>query len=560
MNEPACRQLSFKTPARDGEALIWPAPDQWNRLANQTAQRFAAENRARLLDVPLSAARELARRSLRPFFSGAGIFPSPAGGGMGRGDFRTGVSLVDPSRPWFVTGHQTFPFHPGIWAKIVATDAAAAAAQAGGVAVNLNLDHDLPHAGPQLAWPAVRADGQWIRRGNLTLDHRQPFERQPAPSPTDIERLCQQVSADLDPLLTEKRTCPFTLPAPASEPSSFATWSAQMRASLDYSLGLRLVEVMTSQLAEQDAFLLFFADAVARAESLHHCYNQAVAAAERVTGHLPATPLRREADRLELPFWTLRPERPGRGRLFVSAQSTGAAVTLSDDRGRIGAIASDDLQTADRAVPAIRRVLAEAGVQLRPRAITFTLFTRMLLADLFVHGIGGAVYDCATDEIFRNHFGIEPPPFAVCSATLLLPLNGEPASADELRQARRNARDLRFNPQRHLSAELLANPQAGELAAKRQAAVAENERLRQAGPSPQGRLQRHTLYLEIGQATSQLVQLLSKPIQSADEQVRQLLQRHQAAAVLTARDFFYGLFPTKRLEQLHDGIRGRFQG
>src|SRR5439155_1393714 len=72
------------------------------------------------------------------------------------------------------------------------------------------------------------------------------------------------------------------------------------------------------------------------------------------------------------------------------------------------------------------------------------------LADLFIHGIGGAKYDELTDEIARRFYGCEPPRYLILSATLLLPLRAFPARPAEGQHLARELRDLHYNPQRHL--------------------------------------------------------------------------------------------------------------
>ena len=68
------------------------------------------------------------------------------------------------------------------------------------------------------------------------------------------------------------------------------------------------------------------------------------------------------------------------------------------------------------------RDLAARSIRLRTRALTTTMFSRFLLGDLFIHGIGGAKYDELGDEIARRYFGIEPPGFLTVSLTLWLEL------------------------------------------------------------------------------------------------------------------------------------------
>src|SRR5262249_14513207 len=92
-----------------------------------------------------------------------------------------------------------------------------------------------------------------------------------------------------------------------------------------------------------------------------------------------------------------------------------------------------------------------SGFKVRPRALTNTLFARLFLCDLFVHGIGGGKYDELTDEIMHRFYGIEPPEFLVFSATLLLPFQHYSANLDRCRRLAHEGRDLHWNPQRHIS-------------------------------------------------------------------------------------------------------------
>ncbi len=54
------------------------------------------------------------------------------------------------------------------------------------------------------------------------------------------------------------------------------------------------------------------------------------------------------------------------------------------------------------------------------------MFARLVLSDVFIHGIGGAKYDQLTDAIVRRFFGVEPPGYLVATATLKLPLPRHP--------------------------------------------------------------------------------------------------------------------------------------
>jgi hypothetical protein len=96
------------------------------------------------------------------------------------------------------------------------------------------------------------------------------------------------------------------------------------------------------------------------------------------------------------------------------------------------------------------------------------------LADVFVHGIGGAAYDGITDDIVRRMTGSDPPRHAVVSGTLRLPLDhafpgfeGEDP-AGLFAQARATLRDMEFHPERHLDPRTLESADVVDLiAAKR---------------------------------------------------------------------------------------------
>ena len=65
----------------------------------------------------------------------------------------------------------------------------------------------------------------------------------------------------------------------------------------------------------------------------------------------------------------------------------------------------------------------------------YDALARLVLGDLFLHGIGGAKYDQLTDAMIARFFGLEPPGFMVLSATLLLPGAVADGLPDALRES-----------------------------------------------------------------------------------------------------------------------------
>jgi hypothetical protein len=86
-----------------------------------------------------------------------------------------------------------------------------------------------------------------------------------------------------------------------------------------------------------------------------------------------------------------------------------------------------------------------------PRAVTLTLFCRMHIADLMIHGTGGGRYDQITDRIIRDFFATEAAAFTVATATLSLDVRADiPIVARTLHDIETDIRALQFDPSRFL--------------------------------------------------------------------------------------------------------------
>ena len=188
-------------------------------------------------------------------------------------------------------------------------------------------------------------------------------------------------------------------------------------------------------------------------------HNQ-VLAEYRVVNHVrsrthPVPELTTKDGWVEAPFWVWRRGDMVRSRLF--ARQVGREVLLSDGReefARLPLSPTDGCVLCGRGAPRI----AQKGIRLRARALTTTLFARLCLADLFVHGIGGAKYDEMTDRILTRFFGVPVPGFLTMTATLHAstrravpggPRGRSPHSAVAPRSAleSRSARGARLNPE-----------------------------------------------------------------------------------------------------------------
>src|SRR5581483_5923977 len=215
--------------------------------------------------------------------------------------------------------------------------------------------------------------------------------------------------------------------------------------------GCRAYEVPLSRLCQGEAFALFAGHLLEHLPRLHDLYNGTVEDYRRRHGlrsrHHPVPDLARAGDWLEAPFWAWRAGHGRRARLFVRRTANVLELRAGDE-----AWPTLPLPAARDAFVGAWTKLEPSGYKVRTRALTTTLFARLCLGDLFIHGIGGGKYDELTDVLLERFFGLPAPPYVVLSATLLLPLPRFAARAETCRDLARSARDAWYNPQRHLSA------------------------------------------------------------------------------------------------------------
>ena len=453
------------------------------------------------------------------------------------------------ARPVIVGGHQPELFHPGVWLKNAALDAYAR--QVGGTALNLVVDTDrcaaatvpLPVGTPRdarverVAFDAAAPETAWEERGVVDVECFESFGDRAA----DMLR----------PIVPEpivRRWWPLAVER-AHESHRLGLGLAQGRHILEERWGLDTLELPVSELVRLPTVMVFTGWLLAHARQLHEACNDALASyrrAHRVRGRgrpFPDLASRHDSsgEWLEVPWWLWSREDPRRRRVYASASD--GVLSLSDlETVRVELpIAADT--PPERWVDALTR-MDEHGVRLRPRALVTTLVSRLLVADVFVHGIGGAAYDRITDEVIRRLTGCDPPRHAVVSGTLRLPVErtfpgfaaDDPAA--RLAAARRELRDVEFHPERHL----LPLHEQPEVVRD---LVTEKRRWIDTHPTPAlARRRCHAIRAantELGVHTAGSRRALAATLEPLATAVR-------ARAVLEARDYPWCFFPEKTLK------------
>jgi hypothetical protein len=441
-----------------------------------------------------------------------------------------------------VAGHQPELFHPGVWVKNFALQGLAH--RHGAAALNLVVDND-----------TVKTTAVWVptpppqpgQRPQLRLV---PFDRWTGESPYEERTIADQelfagFAARAGELLRGWDYEPI-LPAfwaevlrQARRTPLLGECFAAARRTFEQSWGCYNLEVPIHVVCRTEPFAWFACHLLTELRRFHHLYNTTVHEYRQRNGirsrNHPVPDLARDVQWLEAPFWGWRTGSTARrGRLFVRLDDNHLDL-------RVDAEAWPSLPISDNGEDTVQawQQLGTQGFKVRSRALTTTLYARLFLADLFLHGIGGGKYDELTDELIRGFYQVEPPAYLVLSATRWLPLPRAAVDPQDRRRLLRAVRDVHFNPQRHLGEADPLGEDVAKWTAEKEAWIASQ---------PQTARQRRERFRRLRSLTEQLRQ----PLRQREEQLRQeleLCQRQLAAnAVLQRRDYSFCLFPEAVLQ------------
>ncbi|MFQ5463649.1 MAG: hypothetical protein ACE5E5_13615 [Phycisphaerae bacterium] len=503
----------LKTPVGHGRTLIVPPAGAWGKAAVDTHRRLGTGG-------PIIVGRPLAewRRETREALVG------------------------DPHRLLVVLGHQPAFIHPGVWAKHILADRLARAI--GGLAVNLVVDTDVPKSS-ELAVPST--EGGTDALGRVVFPHgsyRVPFEHLPLQSVEQVGRFSEDLRKIMRDRFDRSQIPVYVEGVRAAKaPADWVDQAVAGRKAIDHKFGIHLAEHRISR----HWCTPLVVDMIQNASRFTAAYNHALAVyrdRHRIRGtRRPMPDLECAPARCELPLWL---ERPGgrRHRLFLSR---GGGLRFYADQELIAECSAEAVRTPD----ALSRMFADLeGWVLRPRAIALTLWARLLLADFFIHGIGGAKYDQITDQIMAGYYEVEPPAMACASATLHLDLGLGPIAAEAVGDLQRRIRDVRWNPQRYVR----PSSETAALFELREAAVRAAQELKASDWKNHGA--RRKAFLAIRQASRSLLDTGPELL----VRLRAALDRSQAAGasrrIACGRTYFFGLFDDTTLERLISALPG----
>ena len=446
----------LNVPQKDKQIFLSPSADKISSLLEENKNIFSQYSFT-ILNQPF---KEIRKNSRKEVIRGALKFSSK---------FDPDIAEKICFAPQYIiqTGHQPVFFHPGIWIKnIFLNELLKPPLLDKSLGLNIILDNDICKD-LNLSLPVLSSNGNLkLEKVNFlssALTPNLPFEEYPCPSLELITKFNRDIIHRLKSLELENKNIlnNFKIFTRCLENSSRFCNQKYKRGNLGEFLGLarRLyeqeiepayLEISFSQICDSDEFLSFFLEIIKNIKSFSEIYNKKLDEYRKLfkirNRAQPSPNLMIKENLTEIPFWIWK-EGGERRKIFILKEEE-RNYLYNDSYGKIFLIEKDGLKS----LFSLKTILKERGLKIRPKALLLTLYNRLFISDLFIHGLGGAKYDLVTDEIIREFFKVEPPHFLVVSCTLYLNFKSSSGTSDsKISALKKKIRDLGFNPERYVS-------------------------------------------------------------------------------------------------------------
>ncbi len=441
----------------------------------------------------------------------------------------TGASVPEEGvleKPFVLTGHQVEFYHAGVWAKALVADELAK--RTGAAAFDVLVDHDVVD---ELGFdvPVQIGDGAWKRErvewraesNAVAADGVEGRRRWSSLGRWDAE-IAKHPVAHTDSLA-------FFLSAlkPKREGISYTQWLSGARSGFEQAIGLHVHHVPTSLLCTGDLWVWFVQTWAKNAETWVPLYNKHLGAYRKSQGiknvQHPMPDLARVGEQIELPFWTYVPGE-ARERLVVRAGSDPFAEIRS-------------------------------GGVIRPRALALTMYLRLFFADLFIHGIGGALYDQITDGILEELFSVVPA-YGCVSAAWLLPLGQPLEHLDDIAALKRLRHHAKHNPQLAINPFTALKTDVAELIRDRRELIERiGESLKNHRRDAGAIAQRHACFERLHRLNEELHGKSPRVLANLDRQIVDAERAAEQNKVLLWREYFFALHSMESLQKLMSVVR-----
>ena len=543
-------RLSYKVP-QNKQIFLSPSEDKIGSLLEENKKIFGQYS----FTILNQSFREVRENSRKEVIQRALGFSSK---------FDPNIEEKIISAPQYIiqTGHQPVFFHPGIWIKnIFLNELLKSPFLDRCLAINIILDNDICKD-LNLLLPVLSSTGnlrlEEVNFLSSALTPNLPFEEYPCPSLELVIKFTQDITHRIKPLESENIDIlnNFKNFAQCLENSSRFCSQNHKKANLGEFLSLArhlyekeieptYLEIPFSQICNSDEFLSFFLEITKNIKPFSKIYNNKLDEYRKLfkirnRAH-PSPDLIIKENLTETPFWIWK-EGDQRRKIFILKEEEGNYL-YNNSYGKIFLIEKDDLKS----LSSLKTLLKERGLKIRPKALLLTLYNRLFISDLFIHGLGGSKYDLVTDEIIREFFKVEPPHFLVASCTLYLDFKSSPGTSDsKISALKKKIRDLEFNPERYVG-ELFFTKKVGiqirKLVEKKTKLIKKIKEI----PSP---VEKRKISEEIKAINNFMVEKV-KPLKcELGEKIEKEEEKIKQSKVYTFREFPYCFFSAKELRNL----------
>ncbi len=525
----------WQTPRGDGQRLIDPTASSWLEVATQNRAALAVQE----YDVQGQSLADLATQARHQLWQAA--YDATLA-------YRCVADALTPgtaSDPYFlIAGHQPEIFHPGVWLKNALLSQTAAAHPRELIAINLVIDSDLVKSTSLRVPSGTPERPRWAHIAFDRGTDQVPWEARPV---ADFETLASWPARMLAAALPPARDGVYRdywplLLERARATNNLGLALSQARHQLQADWGWQTLELPISRAAELPAVRRLLAHLLAHLPRLTTAYNGAIndyRAEHGVTSSAHPAPLLEERNGwIEAPFWFYDETNPRRRRVW--ARCDAEQLLLSDLAQTTVRLPLCPEQPLDAAVAAWDE-FNKCGIKLRTKALITTLVARVLLGDLFMHGIGGAKYDAVTDRICEEFFGLPAPRYAVVSGTLRWPRAESQETLPSRGELLTELRRATFNPERLLPAQVDAATQA----------LIDEKRTWLA--TPQTPANAHARHQGITRANMALVPLVAEHRAALQRQLEQLARTERGKRIMTSRELPFVVHSADRLRAFFAG-------
>lgn len=431
---------SFKIPEKNGEFLLSHPKNLVPYLLRKNKEKIKAYNftieEENVQDFRKKIREKVINLSLN-FTSGLGI----------KNDFYRDTDTI------VQTGHQPDFYHPGILIKNLLLNKIKSTEKVN--AINLIVDSDIfGEMGVNI--PAYIDGITKNKEILLSNPYHTPYEFILAPTRDLFDLFTKKIGMHLShpqfkslyinfSRFVKNVTNGFNPDKYFETISDFMTF---IRRIYEDEVGSCYLEVPVSYICNTDEFLTFFISIAKRSEKFADIYNNKLGKYRMEHKfRYPVNPfpnLKVDGKKIELPFWHYCQENEyaviKRKRVFSEVGNKGVKIYFEDGK---------EINFSEKNIGI--DIIRKSGIKIRPKAITLTLFNRIFVSDVFIHGVGGAKYDRITDEIIRDFYGVEPPEFITTSLTLYPAFNlSKGDGQDEIRVLEKRLREMRYNPERYI--------------------------------------------------------------------------------------------------------------